>query len=41
MRDPPAKLRPVCIQQDVLHSAALPLRHDRGLRGQVGRGPVQ
>lgn len=35
------KLRPLHLQQDLLHSAAFPVRHDRGLRGQIRRGRVQ
>lgn len=37
----PVDLRPVCVEQDVLHPAALPLRHARRLRGRHRRGGVQ
>uniref|UniRef100_A0A8D8EX02 (northern house mosquito) hypothetical protein n=1 Tax=Culex pipiens TaxID=7175 RepID=A0A8D8EX02_CULPI len=37
MRAGPDQLRPVRVQQDVLHTAALQVRHDRGLRRRHGR----
>lgn len=41
MRGGPGDVRPLRVEQDVLHPAALPLRHARGLRRRHRRGRVQ
>lgn len=41
VRAGPADLRPVRVEQDLLHPAALQVRHAGGLRGRHRRGGLQ